>query len=616
MDIFETINQEVPKALQELYQIEINPSSLVISPTKKEFEGDYTIVTFPFVKLAKKSPDKIAEELGNYLIQNVNYFESFNVIKGFLNITISDQYWLNFIEDIIQNKNFGKGKKNNKKALVEFSSPNTNKPLHLGHIRNILLGWATSKILETAGYDVIKTQIVNDRGIAICKSMLAWKKYGDNATPQLADLKSDHFVGHWYVQFEQHFKKEYAQWQTSDEAKNILNDKNVKEDNIFDFFKKYKNTYFNEYSLLGKEAKEMLLKWEANDKETKDLWKKMNSWVYEGFEETYKNLGVNFDTLYYESDTYLLGKNIIENGLKNNTFYPKEDGSIWIDLEDAKLDHKLVLRSDGTSVYMTQDIGTANLRYKNHQTEKMIYVVADEQDYHFKALFAILKKLGEPYAEGCHHLSYGMVNLPTGKMKSREGTVVDADDLMELVIQEATATTQEIGSIADLTQEEQNIIFKQIGLAALKFYIIKVNPKKSMIFNPDESLDLQGQTGPFILYAAVRVKSAVRKAGDKYDLSQSKNYSHIQESEKEVCRLLYQYPETIQQAAIDYDPSHVANYAYNLAKAYNKFWASGLSMLNAESEAAGAFRLKMSQATLQVLSSAMDILGIEIPTRM
>ncbi len=616
MDIINIIQEEVTTTIKVLYGFDVNPNDLIINVTKKEFEGDYTLVTFPFTKLAKKAPQVIAQEIGEVITKNNKYFLSFNVIKGFLNVTISDDYWKQFLNDIIANKDYGKSTFHGKKALVEFSSPNTNKPLHLGHIRNILLGWSTSQILEAAGYEVVKVQIINDRGIAICKSMIAWEKFGNNATPSDMNMKSDHFVGHWYVTFEKKFQEEYKIWQSSPEAKKYLEEKNVKEENIDAFFKKDKNNYFNNFSKIGAEAKEMLRAWEAGDEKVRSLWQKMNNWVYEGFDVTYDNLGVSFDKLYYESNTYLLGKDIIENGLKDKIFYKKEDGSVWIDLEDAKLDHKLVLRSDGTSVYMTQDIGTAHQRYENHQSEKMIYVVADEQNYHFQALFAILQKLGEPYAKGLHHLSYGMVNLPSGRMKSREGTVVDADDLMQEVINEAKKASQAIGSISDMPEEEQELIFKQIGLAALKFFIIKVNPVRSMIFDPSESLDLQGQTGPSIQYAAVRVKSAIRKAGEKYNSESSNEYSNIQKSEKEVLLTLHQFPTIIREAAENYNPSDIANYCYTLAKAYNKFWASGLSMLNAESDEAGAFRLKMSAATLQVLTLGMQLLGIEIPERM
>ncbi len=615
MNILDIIHNKVPEALKALYDLDIPAQNLVINVTNKEFEGDYTVVTFPFTKQAKKRPDQIAQEMGEYLLEHVDEFEKFNVVKGFLNLTVGDSYWKSFLGTILDNDDYGKANPNGQKALVEFSSPNTNKPLHLGHIRNILLGWSMAKILKASGSEVVKTQIINDRGIAICKSMLAWEKFGEGKTPESEDVKSDHFVGHWYVIFETKFKEEYNNWQKTDEAKKLLSEKEVKEENIDAFFKKYKNEYFNQYSQLGKEAKSMLLKWEDGDPATRQLWQKMNGWVYNGFEVTYKDLGVDFDLLYYESNTYLLGKDIIMDGLEKGIFYKKEDGSIWIDLEDQKMDHKLVLRSDGTSVYMTQDIGTAHERFKNHGTEKMIYVVADEQNYHFKALFAILEKLGEPYAQGCHHLSYGMVNLPTGRMKSREGTVVDADDLMEVVIKEAADSAKEIGALAGLPEEEQNNIFRQIGMAALKFFIIKVSPRKSMIFDPTESVDMQGQTGPYVQNAGVRCRSILRKLGE-YDKSRIKDYTEIQAPEKELLQLLHSYPEVIQEAAREYDPSHVANFCYALAKNFHKFFNSGLSVIRAETEDAKAFRAALTESTLNTLISSMDLLGIEIPKRM
>lgn len=615
MDILQTIDQKVPEALKSLYNINVSAEKLIVNTTKKEFEGDYTVVTFPFARDARKKPDQIAEELGQYLVENVKEFTAYNVIKGFCNLTVSDEYWKTFLQEILGNENYGKSEKTGEKALVEFSSPNTNKPLHLGHIRNILLGWSTAKILEAAGSEVVKTQIINDRGIAICKSMLAWQKFGEGKIPESEGIKSDHFVGKWYVAFETQFKAEYTAWQKSDAAKELLESKGVKEENVEEYFKKYKNTYFNEYSQLGAEAKEMLLKWEAGDEEVRNLWKKMNGWVYKGFEVTYEDLGVNFDILYYESDTYLLGKEIISEGLEKGAFYKKEDGSVWIDLEDKKLDHKLVLRSDGTAVYMTQDIGTAQLRYKNHGTEKMIYVVADEQNHHFSVLFAILDKLGESYAKGCYHLNYGMVNLPSGRMKSREGTVVDADDLMDVVIKEATKNGEEIGTLQGVDEKVKQQIYSQIGMAALKYFIIKVNPKKSMIFDPSESVDMQGQTGPYIQNAGVRIKAILRKLGD-FDVNKIADYQDIHDTEKDLLQLLYAYPNIIKEAAKDYDPSHVANYCYALAKGFHKFYNSGQSVINAETDAAKAFRAALSTNTLNVLTSGMELLGIEIPERM
>jgi arginyl-tRNA synthetase len=614
MNILDIIQDGVAKGVKELYDHDIDPSSVNLSGTRKEFEGDYTVVVFPFTKAAKKKPDVIGEELGNYLTQNIGQLVRFNVIKGFLNLVVSDDYWTGFLQDIAQQEQYGQHQPNGKKVMVEFSSPNTNKPLHLGHIRNILLGWSTSRILEAAGYEVVRVQIVNDRGIAICKSMLAWQKFGEGATPESMGKKSDHFVGHFYVLFEQKFKEEYTTWQASEEGQKVFAEKQKKDQDQTAFFKAYKNTYFNEYSALGQEAKSMLLQWEAGDEATIALWKKMNNWVYQGFDVTYENLGVHFDKLYYESNTYLLGKETVLNGLENSTFYKKEDGSVWIDLEDAKLDHKLVLRSDGTSVYMTQDIGTAQLRYQDYGVDKMVYVVADEQDYHFKVLFEILKRLGEPYADGLHHLSYGMVDLPSGKMKSREGTVVDADDLMAEVKEEARMNSGERGTIIDLPKEEQDDIIRKIGLAALKYFIVRVNPQKRMTFDPKESVDMQGQTGPYIQNAFVRIQSVLRKAGE-IDFAKAKDYTTLQPQEKDIILQLFEFPNIIEQAANDYDPSHVGAYCYNLAKLYHKFWHD-LPMLKAETEAAKVFRLMLSTQLAKTLQFGMDLLGIEMPHKM
>ena len=548
------------------------------------------------------------------MVEQVEQIESYNVIKGFLNLVVKDQYWIEFLQDINSQTNYGQQATNGEKVMVEFSSPNTNKPLHLGHIRNILLGWSTSRILEAAGYEVVRVQIVNDRGIAICKSMLAWEQFGEGETPNSSGIKSDHFVGKYYVLFEKKFQEEYKKWQQSEQGQAILNDKQKEGQDEAAFFKAYKNTYFNEYSELGKEAKAMLLKWEEGEETTIALWKKMNNWVYEGFDITYDNLGVHFDKLYYESDTYLLGKKTIEKGLESDIFYRKDDQSIWIDLEDAKLDHKLVLRSDGTSVYMTQDIGTAQLRYADYGVNKMVYVVADEQNYHFKVLFEIMKRLGEPYAEGMHHLSYGMVDLPSGRMKSREGTVVDADDLMAEVIEEARSNSSERGTLIDLSQEEQANIIRMIGLAALKYFIIRVNPQKRMTFDPKESVDMQGQTGPYIQNAYVRIQSVLRKAGEA-DLGEAKNYTTLEAQEKDIILQLFEFPNVIQTAAKDFDPSAVAAFCYDLAKSYHKFYHD-LQILKAPTPEAKAFRLMLSTELANVLKFGMDLLGIEMPHKM
>ena len=616
MDIIHILQEGVQKAVKSLYDLEVELSSVQISTTRKEFEGDYTVVVFPFTKAARKKPEAIGEELGQVIVDSLDQVVGFNVIKGFLNLSLSDQFWLDFLADALQQPNYGHSAPNGKKVMVEFSSPNTNKPLHLGHIRNILLGWSCSQILDAAGYEVIKVQIINDRGIAICKSMLAWQKFGEGSTPESTGIKGDHLVGKYYVEFESRFKEEYSTWQQTDAAKEVYNAKKKADQSEEAFFKGFKNQYFNEHSALGKEAKEMLLKWEANDPDTRALWEQMNGWVYEGFNETYDKLGVSFDKLYYESDTYLLGKDIIEGGLGTGIFYRKEDQSVWIDLEAAKLDHKLVLRSDGTSVYMTQDIGTATKRFEEFGFDKMVYVVADEQNYHFKVLFEIMKQLGAPYAEQMHHLSYGMVELTTGRMKSREGTIVDADDLMADVITEAKKAAEERGALENPADQEQQDILRKIGLAALKFFILKVQPKKWMTFNPEESVDLQGHTGPYIQYSYVRVnKVCQRAAEEQIDLSQFAGYQKLEKIEKDLLQQVYQFPEIIQQAAASYEPSNVANYCYSLAKTYSKFYHD-LDFFNAETDSARAFRLQTSQLVGDVLKKGMGLLGIEMPDRM
>jgi arginyl-tRNA synthetase len=625
MTIISIIQKSVIEAVKSLYGVEIAEKDVLLAPTRKDFEGDYTITVFAFSKAAKKSPVQTGEEIGNFIKENTPQIDSFNVIQGFLNLVVSDAYWIDFLSQTIGNQSYGQLDSKNERVMVEYSSPNTNKPLHLGHIRNILLGWSTSKVLQAAGYDVVRTKVVNDRGIAICKSMLAWQLLGEGKTPQSAErpdgsgigMKGDHFVGDYYVQFEKEFQKEYKAWQAEtlkdDEILRGLNKKNLPLD---EFFKEYKNEYFNKYSQLGAQAREMLLKWESGDTETVALWQRMNGWVYEGFNETYKKLGVSFDKIYYESNTYMLGKDIIEDGIKNNVFYQKPDTSVWIDLTDVKLDHKLVLRSDGTSVYITQDIGMARLRDKEWHCQKVVYVVADEQNYHFQVLFEIMKKLGEPYANGLHHLSYGMVDLPTGKMKSREGTVVDADDLIAEVIQEATNNSAERGEVADFSKEERAEINRKVGMAALKYHIVKVNPKKRMVFDPQESVDLQGQTGPYIQYSYVRINGVLKKAANEsLNINQTVKYEKLEPQEKDLIFKIYEYPKAIEEAATTYDPSVVANYCYDLAKSFHKFWHD-LSIFNAEDADTKIFRLQLSQMVGQVLKHGMDLLGIEMPERM
>ncbi len=620
MNITAIIENGVINGVKNLYGEEVSPKQVTMNVTRKEFEGDYTVVTFPFTKIAKKKPDEIAQELGHFLVENITEINNFNVVKGFLNLSISDDFWKKFLLEITDNQDFGRQPANGRKVMIEYCSPNTNKPIHLGHVRNILLGWSCSQLYEAAGYEVVKVQVINDRGIAICKSMLAWQKFGNDATPESTGIKSDHFVGDYYVMFEKKFQKEYKAWQGSEEGMEIFHTKGKENQPEAGFFKIFKNTYFNEHSTLGKEAREMLMKWEANDPETMALWQKMNNWVYGGFEVTFNKLNIQFDKYYYESDTYLLGKDAVEEGLTKEVFYKKEDGSVWADLTDAKLDHKVVMRSDGTSVYITQDIGTAQSRYKDYGCEKMVYVVADEQNYHFQVLFEILKRLKEPYSDGLFHLSYGMVDLPSGKMKGREGTVVDADNLIEEVIGEAKAASSERGETAELPQAEQDEIIQKIGMAALKYHIIKVHPKRRMVFDPKESVDLQGQTGPHIQYAYVRVNSVIRKAhsiGLQRETWKSlvANYPNMQPIEKSLIGQLYRFPETILEAAEDFDPSTIAHFCYDLAKNFHKFF-SELSILKAETEEARAFRLELCQSTANVLKTGMGLLGIEMPERM
>lgn len=616
MKILNELEVKVAAAVKELYNATIDPAAVKIEITNKEFEGDYTVAVFPLVRFSKKSPEVTCQEIGDFLKVQIPEIAAFNVIKGFLNITLSNEYWKQYLFEIQKIEAYGNSKSKNEKIVVEYSSPNTNKPLHLGHVRNILLGWSCIKILESAGYNVIKTKVVNDRGIAICKSMLAWKLFGNGETPDNSGKKGDHLIGDYYVLFENKFKAEYAEWQQTDFAKNEVLAKHRKSDqNEAEFFSAYKNTYFNQYSVLGRQAREMLLAWEKNDPQTIALWRQMNSWVYEGFNETYRNLGVDFDKIYYESDTYALGRSAIEKGLKDGVFYKKEDGSVWIDLSDVKLDHKVVLRGDGTSIYITQDIGMAPLRYEDFKMQKMVFVVADEQDYHFKVLFEILKRLGEPYADGMFHLSYGMVELPTGRMKSREGTVVDADDLIAEVVETSKRKSDEVGVAKELANTEKAEAVRKIGMGALKYHLLKVQPRKKMIFDPEESVQFEGQTGPYIQYNYVRARgAAVRGLTEQIDRNAAINYVGLEETEKELILLLVELPEIISRAAAEYDPSLVAHYAYQLARAYSKFW-SEVSIFRAE-DTAKAFRLQLCEAVANALQLTMNCLGIEMPEKM
>ncbi|MCL4639147.1 MULTISPECIES: arginine--tRNA ligase [Olivibacter] len=580
------------QAIKDLYQVKVDEKSVNLQETRKEFEGQVTIVTFPFTKYSKKSPEQTGSEIGDYLVAHAAEIASYNVIKGFLNLSLTDSFWLQLLDTEISKPDFGEIPKNGKRVMVEYSSPNTNKPLHLGHVRNNLLGFSVAAILEAAGYEVIKTNLVNDRGIHICKSMLAWEKYGKGETPESAGLKGDKLVGNYYVLFDKEYKKEVdllkAAGKSEEEAKRE--------------------------APLMLQAQEMLRQWEAGDDEVIDLWKRMNSWVYDGFEETYEKMGITFDKVYYESNTYLLGKDIIEEGLSKGVFFRKEDNSVWIDLTADGLDQKLVLRGDGTSVYITQDLGTAQLKYDDYRMDNSIYVVGNEQDYHFKVLFLILKKLGKSWAEGLYHLSYGMVDLPSGKMKSREGTVVDADDLMAEMIDTAKLRTEELGKVDDFSEEEKGGLYEMIGLGALKYFLLKVEPKKRLLFDPNESIDFQGHTGPFIQYTHARIKSVLTK-GNYGTTPFSVQPMSLEASERDLIKELAKFTDIVKGAAADYSPAVIANYVYEVAKLYNKFYHE-VSILKAEEKSLKEFRLNLSAATATVIQKAMRLLGIQVPERM
>lgn len=583
-----SLEQNISKALNELYSVQVEPE---LQETRKEFDGDVTLVVFPFVRAAKKKPEEVAEELGNKLLE-LSAIADFNVVKGFLNLTLDRSVYVDQFKTFASDPHFGLPTPGSKGAyIVEYSSPNTNKPLHLGHIRNNLLGYSVAEILKANGVAVSKVQIINDRGIHICKSMLAWQEYGNGETPESTGLKGDHLVGKYYVKFDQVYKEEMKrlldEGKTGDEAKKLAP------------------------SLL--KAQEMLLKWEQGDAEVVTLWKTMNNWVYTGFNTTYTKLGVDFDKNYYESQTYVLGKDDVNKGLESGVFYQKDDGSVWIDLEDEGLDHKLVLRSDGTSVYMTQDIGTAIQRFKDFDAKGMTYVVGNEQDYHFKVLFLILSKLGYPWAKQLHHLSYGMVDLPSGKMKSREGTVVDADDLIDGMVADAEAISKELGKLDGLEIAAQKELFTTLGLGALKYFILKVDPKKRMLFNPAESIDFNGHTGPFIQYAYARIQSLQRKAPESSEL----DWSTLTPNEDEtiVIKSLLQFSDVVDQAARNFSPAVLANYTYELVKKYNGFYQNN-SILKAESEQSIAFRLLLSKKVGEVIKASMNCLGIQVPNRM
>lgn len=615
-NILHQIQDAVSAASGSLYGTHFSPEEIIVNTTPPHFSGDFSIPLFSVAKKSGKPIEEVSATTRNFILKN---FDGVVVMsefeRGFLNNELSITALHKILEKGIA-PDYGRAPKNGRKVMVEFSSPNTNKPLHLGHIRNILLGWSCSNILEAIGYEVVKTQIINDRGVAICKSMLAWLKFGEGKTPESTGIKPDHFVGDWYVLFEQKSKAEYEAWQQRPEAQTLFESKRKPEQSEKDFFKDYKNKWFNEHSALGAAVREMLLKWEAGDPETIALWEQMNGWVYAGFDKTYADLGVSFDKLYFESETYKLGKDIVEDGLSSGVFFKKDDGSVWVDLTAAGHDQKVVLRADGTSVYITQDLGTARMRHQELGCERYVYVVADEQNYHFQVLFETLKRLGEPYAEGLHHLSYGLVELPSGRMKTREGTVVDADDLIEEVVRIATEQSKDRGDAETLSPEEKQENLRRVGLGALKFFIVKVHPKKKMIFNPEESVDLQGQTGPYIQYSYVRINGLMQRiAKEGIDLTPATQYSDIQPQEKDLLLTIHDYPAVVHKAAAEYDPSLVANFAYDLAKKYHRFWHD-LSVFSAETPEARAFRLTLSRAVGQTLRSSMALLGVEMPERM
>ncbi|NQU52109.1 MAG: arginine--tRNA ligase [Bacteroidetes bacterium] len=596
MKIEDIIQKGVKTALTELYDFAPSDNQIQIQNTRKDLEGDLTVVVFPFLRFSKKSPEQTGEDIGKFLLKNIEFVDSFNVIKGFLNLDISKKFWVENLFEAYLNEDFGIANENeeSKTVMVEYSSPNTNKPLHLGHIRNNLLGFSISEILKASGNKVIKTNIVNDRGIHICKSMYAWQKWGNGKTPENSGMKGDHLVGQYYVEFDKHYKAEVAE----------LIEKGISKEDAEN----------QAPSILA--ARALLLKWEAKDEETVTLWKTMNEWVYKGFEVTYKTLGVDFDKIYYESETYLTGKDEVLRGLKEDTFYQKEDGSVWADLTDDKLDQKILLRSDGTSVYMTQDIGTAKMRFEDYSIDKMVYVVGNEQNYHFQVLAMLLDKLGYEWGKGLYHFSYGMVELPSGKMKSREGTVVDADDLVEGMIEVARKVSNELGKLSSLSETEAKETYRMIALGALKYFILKVDPKKNMLFNPEESIDFNGNTGPFIQYTYARIQSVIRKGIDKgITIKKEINIESLSTKEKDLLKRVNLFPATVEEAANNYSPAVIANYCYELVKEYNQFYHDHyiLGELNEETR---NFRLILSSTVASVIKKGMNLLGIEMPERM
>ena len=593
MNIEALISKAAGEAVKALYGMDANEKMLQLQKTRSEFEGNLTLVVFPFVKAAKKSPEQTAQEIGEYLQQNCSAVEKFNVVKGFLNLSVGDGAWTELLSAIDKDDHFGmkQATEDSPLVMIEYSSPNTNKPLHLGHVRNNLLGWSLAQIMQANGNKVVKTNIVNDRGIHICKSMLAWLKYGNGETPESSGKKGDHLIGDYYVAFDKHYREEIkelvAQGMDEEKAK--------------------------QEAPLIKEAHEMLVKWEQNDPEVRALWEKMNNWVYAGFDETYKKMGVSFDKIYYESQTYLKGKAKVEEGLAKGLFERHEDNSVWADLTNEGLDQKLLLRSDGTSVYMTQDIGTAEMRFQDFPIDKMIYVVGNEQNYHFQVLSILLDRLGFKWGKELTHFSYGMVELPNGKMKSREGTVVDADDLMELMVEDAYKTSMELGKFDDMTEEERREIARIVGMGALKYFILKVDARKNMLFNPEESIDFNGNTGPFIQYTYARIRSILRKAGNEV---QSSTFNiQLNEKEVELIQKMNEFGAAVEQAGKDYSPSGIANYCYELTKVFNQFYHD-YSILNEPDEQKKLFRLVLAKNVAKIIKNAMSLLGIEVPERM
>ena len=597
MNIEKKIKTNIIEAFQKTYSAELAEKLISIQKTRKEFIGDFTVVVFPFLRFSKKSPEQTAEQLGQYLKDNIPEIKEFNVIKGFLNLKFFDFFWLDFLNTTLSEENYGfiQANDDSDKIMIEYSSPNTNKPLHLGHIRNNLLGYSVAQILKAAGKKVVKVNLINDRGIHICKSMLAWQKWGNGETPESSGLKGDKLVGNYYVKFDKEYKKQV----------NALINKGISDKEA------------KKQAPLLIEAQDMLLKWENKDADTVELWKKMNAWVYKGFDETYTNLGIDFDKVYYESKTYLLGKSIVIEGLKNGVLFKKEDGSVWVDLIRDGLDEKLLLRADGTSVYMTQDIGTANQRFTEFNSDKLIYVVGNEQNYHFQVLALVLKKLGFSWADNLYHLSYGMVELPEGKMKSREGTVVDADDLLQEMVNTAHETSEELGKLDSYSNYEVNKIVNTIALGALKYFILKVDPKKNMLFNPKESIDFNGNTGPFIQYSYARIKSVLNKAKEQKIEKSGSVSNEIEISEKEInlIKLIFDYPTTIIEAADSYSPALIANYIYDLAKEFNQFYHDYTILKEPDNDIRN-FRLLLSEMIGKIIKSSMSLLGINVPDRM